>query len=57
MKGLTDYALARAQEQEFRLFIDWHSYSQLYLAPWSYDMNAVLPPESPDQVSKPVALV
>lgn len=51
MKGLTDYALARAKEQEFRLFIDWHSYSQLYLGPWSYDMNAELPPESPDQVS------
>ena len=56
MKMLTDYALARSKEQEIRIFIDWHSYSQLWLAPWSYDDAVELPPESPDQASHSFSL-
>ncbi|XP_072033949.1 carboxypeptidase B-like [Amphiura filiformis] len=50
MKAITSYALARTKEQEIRIFIDWHSYAQLWLAPWSYDDAVELPPESPDQL-------
>ena len=48
--GLPCYALARTKEQEIKIFIDWHSYSQLWLAPWSYDDAVELPAESEDQV-------
>lgn len=51
MKAITDYALARTKEQEIKIFIDWHSYSQLWLAPWSYDDAVELPAESEDQVA------
>ena len=46
MQGLTEYALARGKEQEFAVFIDWHSYSQLWLAPWSYSAEADPPKDA-----------
>ena len=50
MQGLTKYALARAAEQEFAVFIDWHSYSQLWLSPWSYSSTADPPKDIEDLV-------
>jgi len=37
--------------QEFVCFIDFHSYSQLWLAPWSYTARAVLPTDKNDHDS------
>ncbi|XP_071480102.1 carboxypeptidase B-like [Diadema antillarum] len=34
--------------QEYVCFIDFHSYSQLWLAPWSYTARAILPQEKDD---------
>ncbi|XP_071481923.1 carboxypeptidase B-like [Diadema antillarum] len=34
--------------QEYVSFIDFHSYSQLWLAPWSYSASAILPQEKDD---------
>ena len=50
MQNITDYALARKEEQEFIVFIDWHSYSQLFLAPWSYSEEADPPKDETDLV-------
>ncbi|XP_071849610.1 carboxypeptidase O-like isoform X1 [Apostichopus japonicus] len=39
-----------------KVFIDWHSYSQLILAPWSYSSAAELPAESENQLAAAAAM-
>ena len=43
IKGVVDFLTnLKSAGNEIRMFIDWHSYSQLWMAPWSssqYDPN------------------
>ena len=50
IQGVIDFTTQRAQEQEFAVFIDWHSYSQLWMNPWSYSAKAKPPVDADDQV-------
>ncbi|XP_070577614.1 carboxypeptidase B-like [Ptychodera flava] len=46
VKGVTDYL--RNLDQEVKLFIDFHSYSQLWLSPWGY--RRIRPADYTEQV-------
>ncbi|XP_033102550.1 carboxypeptidase B-like [Anneissia japonica] len=46
--GSTSFLLQKKQTQDFHVFIDFHAYSQLWLAPWSYSKTAALPSDSKD---------
>ncbi|XP_071950984.1 carboxypeptidase B-like [Antedon mediterranea] len=48
IKGSTGFLLEKAKTQPFKVFIDWHSYSQLMLAPWSWT-DKELPPDAAAQ--------
>ncbi|XP_077990849.1 carboxypeptidase B-like [Glandiceps talaboti] len=46
VKGVTDYL--RNLDQDVKMFIDFHSYSQLWLSPWAY--TRIRPVDYKDQV-------
>ncbi|XP_033123555.1 carboxypeptidase A2-like [Anneissia japonica] len=46
IKAVTDYLMKVKKTQDVRVFVDWHSYSQLWLAPWSYSASAPDPENS-----------
>ncbi len=51
IQGVIDFTTTLAKRQEFAVFIDWHSYSQAWMAPWSYSADATPPIDAADQVS------
>ena len=51
IKGSTDFLMNMKQSgTDFVNFIDFHSYSQLFLYPWSYSARAALPLDTADHV-------
>ena len=49
VKGVADFIMANAKTMKG--FIDFHSYSQLWMSPWGYTKE--LPPDFQDQVKQP----
>ncbi|XP_022096234.1 carboxypeptidase B-like [Acanthaster planci] len=50
IRAVVDYLTAlRDSGREIKMFIDWHSYSQLWMAPWSFSSAEPLPPDADDQ--------
>ena len=51
IKGVVNFLTnLKASGKQIRLFIDWHSYSQLWMAPWSYSQYDPDPVDTVDQV-------
>lgn len=46
----------KKDNRETKVFIDWHSYSQLILAPWSFDSEYELPEDSEMQLAAASAM-
>ncbi|XP_071944572.1 carboxypeptidase B-like [Antedon mediterranea] len=44
----TSFLIKKNKTQDFHVFIDFHAYSQLWLAPWSYSKTATLPSHTKD---------
>ncbi|XP_071944100.1 uncharacterized protein [Antedon mediterranea] len=51
IRSVTDYLLNVNKTQDVRVFVDWHSYSQLWLAPWSYSATVENPRNSDQQLA------
>ncbi|XP_038059894.1 carboxypeptidase B-like [Patiria miniata] len=50
IKGVVDYLTGlKNSGRQIKMFIDWHSYSQLWLAPWSFSSTEPYPPDYFDQ--------
>lgn len=46
-KGLADFILARSQSSVgAKMFVDWHSYSQLFMFPYGYSCTKVAPDDA-----------
>ncbi|PIK60055.1 putative carboxypeptidase B [Apostichopus japonicus] len=51
-KAVDDYfKTLKAQRRKIKVFIDWHNWGQMILAPWSYAVTDKLPAESEDQLA------
>ncbi|XP_072164137.1 carboxypeptidase B-like [Diadema setosum] len=49
--GVVDYLRnLKAGGQDFHIFLDWHSYGQYFLSPWSYSAWAPNPPDYDDMM-------
>ncbi|XP_033628362.1 carboxypeptidase B-like isoform X2 [Asterias rubens] len=49
VKGVVDFLTNLSVGNEIRMFIDWHSYSQLWMAPWSFSSSEQNPVDWLDQ--------
>eukprot|EP00057_Strongylocentrotus_purpuratus_P023522 XP_011677996.1 PREDICTED: carboxypeptidase B [Strongylocentrotus purpuratus] len=49
--GVVEYLRSlKAGGQDFHVFMDWHSYGQYFLSPWSYSAYAPNPPDYDDMM-------
>ncbi|XP_072047991.1 carboxypeptidase B-like [Amphiura filiformis] len=51
INGSTTFLLNRNKTQDFVAFLDFHSYSQMLLSPWSYSASVTSPHDYADQMS------
>ncbi|XP_072033948.1 carboxypeptidase B-like [Amphiura filiformis] len=57
IQGVVDFTRNLTKTQDFAVFIDWHSYSQAWMAPWSYSAQAPPPSDAADQLALAEAAV
>ena len=50
INGSTSFLLNLNKTQDFVAFLDFHSYSQMLLSPWSYSASVTSPEDYADQV-------